>query len=297
MFDRIKQLLKSFRKGIKISMKKFQDDGRCQKPEILHDVQVENATALNLQNLRNDYRIKEKIKANQKRSPIRENENSSLADVTNPYLQSKSLWNDMYGDVQTKLENAYRIIFILSLVIGVAIVGFILIAGEVKVKPIPFVIHGDEVVTLNATNVSDSQAIQTQLANYFVKQFIRDSRSVSVDSDVNQNQEIAAYSFVSGAATKTLTDFYEKYVPKEIASSHVKSVHITSVLRSSRQSFDIRWDEETRKVETGELVETKHFIAQITYQYQLPSGDAVVLRNNPMGFQITQLSWSEDIQS
>jgi type IV secretion system protein VirB5 len=199
--------------------------------------------------------------------------------------------------VQTKLENSYRIIFILSAVIAIAIVGFIIIANQVKVKALPFVIHGDEVVTLNLDDAPNSNTLQTQLASYFVKQFVRNARSVSVDAQINRAQEIAAYSFVSGAATQTLSDFYEKNNPNEIASNHVKSVHVTSVLRASAHTFDIRWDEELRKVDTGEVVQTQHFIAQITYQYQKPSADAVVLRSNPMGFQITQLTWSEDIQS
>lgn len=229
---------------------------------------------------------------------LRKAQNETRKEISkNPYLQSKALWNDMYGDVQTKLENSYRIILILSAVVMIAIFGFIIIANQVKVKALPFVIHGDEVVTLNLNDAPNPNTLQTQLASYFVKQFIRDARSVSVDAQINRQQEIAAYSFVGGAATQTLSDFYEKNNPSEIANNHVKSIHVTSVLRASAHTFDVRWNEEMRKVDTGEIVKTQHFIAQITYQYQKSSTDAAVLRTNPMGFQITQLSWSEDIQS
>lgn len=229
---------------------------------------------------------------------LRKVQNETKKEISkNPYLQSKALWNDMYGEVQTKLENSYRIILILSAVIVIAIFGFIIIASQVKVKALPFVIHGDEVVTLNLTDAPNSNTLQTQLASYFVKQFVREARSVSVDAQINRQQEIAAYSFVGGAATQTLSDFYEKNNPSEIANNHVKSIHVTSVLRASKHTFDVRWDEEVRKVDTGEIVKTQHFIAKIMYQYQKPSTDAAVLRSNPMGFQITQLSWSEDIQS
>lgn len=216
--------------------------------------------------------------------------------LENPYLQSKRLWNDLYGDVQTRLENAYRIIFILATVIAVSILGFIVVASEVKVKALPFIIHGDEVLTVNPEN-SPAQFPASQLAGYFSKNFIRNARSITTDAQVNRNQEISAYSFVSGEASQVLKDFYQKNNPADLALHQVKSVQITSLLRTSKNSFALRWEEETRKADTGDLVQTQHFIAQIHYQYLKPSEDALVLRSNPMGFQITELSWSEDLQA
>lgn len=212
----------------------------------------------------------------------------------NPYLQSKVLWNDMYGSLQVKLENSYRIIFILSLVIALAIVGFIVVAGESKVKPYVTVIHGDEVLTLDQTSAHEIQALHPRLAFFFTKNFIRSSRGVSVDGDVNAENKMGAYALVAGAATEQLKAFYAKNNPDTIARHAVKGIHITSVLRLSAHTMEVRWKEDWHDVRSGKLQQTKDYIAQLSYQFEKPSINLRILRVNPLGFVITQLSWSQD---
>lgn len=212
----------------------------------------------------------------------------------NPYLQSKVLWNDMYGSLQTKLENSYRIIFILSLVIVMAIIGFIVVAGESKVKPYVTLIHGDEILTLDQTSDRDVHALEPKLSLYFTKQFIRTARSISADSDVNAENQIAAYALTAGAATERLNTFYRNHSPDSIAEQRLNDIHITSVLRTSAHTIEVRWKTIWHDVHTGKEQMTRYYIAQLTYQFEKPSENPRILRVNPLGFYITQLSWSED---
>lgn len=212
----------------------------------------------------------------------------------NPYLQSKALWDDMYGSLQLKLENSYRLIFILSLVIAVAMVGFIVVAGETKVKPMPFILHGNAIVTLADTKSESFAHVEPKLSLYFAKKFIRDARTVSTDGDVNAAHKIRAYSMVGGAATQVLKDFYAKENPDTVAQTKVKTLAITSILRDSPHTLDIRWREECRSSTTGELMHSKNYIAELTYRFVTPSQNETILANNPLGFEITYLSWSED---
>lgn len=216
------------------------------------------------------------------------------AVANNPYLQSRALWNDMYGSIQIKLENSYRIIFVLSLVILAAIIGLVIIGTQTKIQPMPFIVHGDEVLTVSNTRSADFDTLKPKLARYFVKNFIRSARSVSVDGEVNANNRILALSFVTEAATHVLKEFYEKNNPDVIAQNHVKNITITSFLENSAHSVDIRWREDIRAVRSGEIVQSNKYIAEITYQYQTPSENIIVLRNNPLGLAITHLSWSLD---
>ncbi len=212
----------------------------------------------------------------------------------NPYLQSKALWNDMYGSVQTKLENSYRIIMLLSAVIVVAIIGFVIVSSQTKVKPMPFIVHGNDILTVDQSQSGDFKRLKPKLAYYFAKHFIRDARSVSVDGDVNANNRISALSFVTGASVPVLNDFYQKNDPNRIANTYVKNIHITNVLRLSANTLDVRWQEIWRNVRSGELMRTKNYLAQLTYHYNTPSENTLILRNNPLGFDITNLSWSVD---
>ena len=233
-------------------------------------------------------------KVDEEQTKKREKKKYQEALERNPYLQSKALWNDMYGSIQTKLENSYRINMVLAAVIIIAMFGFVHVSSESKVQPMPFIVHGNEVLTVDNSAATDLHQVKPQLALYFTKNFIRDVRSVSVDGDVNAAHRIAALSFVSGEAVNVLKNFYGKNDPNVIANHFVKNVAITSVLRNSPNTLTIRWQESWRSLNSGELIKTRNYIAQITYQYSKLSQNTIILRNNPLGFDITDLSWSED---
>lgn len=240
-------------------------------------------------------KTKNRIPATNKAAYSRTDEHAFFDALTdNPYLQSRALWNDLYGNLETKLENSYRIILILAVVIVLAIIGFVIVAGETKVKPIPFIVHGDEVLTVANTDSADFNRLKNTLAEFFIKQFIRQARSVSADGIVNANQRIAAYSMVTDAATTVLKDYYQVHNPNVIAQTDVITTTITSVLQESPQSFTIRWLEQTRNVRSGELTAQAHYIGQIRYHYGKPSENSTILKHNPLGLEITNLSWSLD---
>lgn len=212
----------------------------------------------------------------------------------NPYLQSKLLWNDVYGGLQIKLENSYRIIFALSIVIVIAIIGFVIVSGETKIKPIPFVIHGNDIITLNNQDKTSFDSVKPKLSLMLARNFIRHVRSVSTDSTVNDNNRISTLSFVTGAASKTIKSFYEKNNANQLATHVIRHVKITSILRASNHTLNVRWRENTRSSRTGDLIKSEPYIAQITYQFSKPSQNPIILQHNPLGFEITQLSWSAD---
>lgn len=212
----------------------------------------------------------------------------------NPYLQSKVLWNDMYGSLQTKLENSYRILFILSIVILVSIIGLVMVARESKVQPYVTVIHGDEILTLDQSTDRDIQTLHPKLGLFFTKNFIQYARAVSADGTVNAQNKMAAYALVAGPATERLKAFYTNHNPNTIAHHAVKEIHITSVLRISAQTIEIRWKEAWSDVRSGKWLRATYYIAQLSYQFEKPSSNLRILRVNPLGFYITHLSWSED---
>lgn len=212
----------------------------------------------------------------------------------NPYLQSRVLWNDMYGDLQTRVQNCYKIIMILSIVIVVSIIGMISIASSVRVRSVPFIVRDGEAISLAGQTTTSTKQLKPVLASYFAKTFIRAARSVSADGDVNANHRITAYSFLTAGSIDVLKDFYSKNDPDVIAQRHVKDISIESVLRESPHTLEIRWQERLRGVRSGALILKKNYIGQLTYQYGNVSQNTAILKNNPMGFQITHLAWSED---
>ena len=214
--------------------------------------------------------------------------------AANPYLQSRAMWNDLYGDLQIKLENSYRIVFILSLVLLASMLGLIVIAGESKVKSVPFIVHGDDLLTLTNEQQLPARQLHSRLSFYFIKQFIAASRAVSADGVINSSNTIKAYAFTQGEATGVLKSYFAKNDPNALATHKVRDIEITSLLRESKSTIDVRWFERLRDVHTGLLIKKTPYIARISYQYQKPSTDHTILHYNPLGFVITYLSWSVD---
>ncbi len=209
----------------------------------------------------------------------------------NPYLQSKLLWNDVYGDIERKWRSSRYLNFICIGMIACSLLGFMWIASKNHMQPLPFVIHGDDIVTVSSVSGRDIQTIKSRFIPYFAKQFIRAWRSRSTDEQVNTQQALTTYALTSDAATSVIHDFYEAHrAPRNIT----KNVVITSVLAISAHTLDIRWQEASQDARTGKLIQVKHYIAQLTHQYAEPAHNATVLRINPLGFYITHLSWSAD---
>jgi type IV secretory pathway TrbF-like protein len=212
----------------------------------------------------------------------------------NSYLESRVMWNDVYGSLQTKLENSYRIIFCLSIVIAIAIVGFVIVAGETKIKPMPFVLHGNDIITLSEQNDPAFNSMKPQLSLILAKDFIRHARMISTDNAVNANNHIAALSVVRGSAAEVLKNYFQAHDENQLSQNTTKNIVIDSVLAETNKSLEIRWSEETRNALSGDVINTAQYIADITYTFQAPSSNPVILKNNPLGFVVTNLSWSQD---
>lgn len=215
----------------------------------------------------------------------------------NTYIESRTLWNDVYGSLQTKLENSYRVIFCLSIAIVVSIIGFIVVACQPKVKPIPFVLHGNDVITLSDQQSTAFDDVKPKLSLVLVEDFIRHARLISPDNTVNAENHINALSVVSGSASKALQSYFQSESTKNTDQNITQDIEITNVLRESKISFEVRWIETIRNAQTSEVISKSNYIADISYQFETPSSNPIILKHNPFGFFINHFSWSRDISS
>lgn len=212
----------------------------------------------------------------------------------NPFLQSMLLHDTLLGSIECKLENAYRIIAMLSVVIVIAMIGFVVVAGQSRVQPYLTVLRDNELLTVTDVNAADATAFKPKLASMLAKTFIQSARTVSVDRKVNHANSIKAYSYVRGAAAKRLNEFYDSHNPDVIAQKAIHTIRITTLLQRSDKTLDIRWQEEVRSSKSGQVIESRPYSAEITYSFDNASSNHTIAQNNPMGFYIDQLVWAED---
>lgn len=217
----------------------------------------------------------------------------SQTDGKNTYLESRALWQDIYGNLQTKVENCYRVIFCLSVAIAIAMIGLVIVACETKIKPIPFVLHGNDVITMNEENSQSFNTIKPKLSVILISDFIRHVRAISSDNAVNANNHIAALSVVSGSASNTLNSFFDSQA-KSANQNVTRDIEIKNVLRESNHHFEVRWIEETRNEQSGEVISTQSYIAEIDCAFNSPSTNPIILKHNPFGFVISNFSLAQD---
>jgi len=220
---------------------------------------------------------------------------SSLSVADNPYLQSRALWDDIYGSLQDKLENAYRIIFILASVIAIAIVALVIMATHNRIQPYLAVLHGDEVLTVHDMQSSDFNTLKVKLATVIAKEFIQTTRSVSLDDDVNRRHRIQAFSFVAGPAMQTLKRYYEKEDAKSQTNRPLTHAVIQTVLIKSSHSLLLRWQELQLDRHTGDILARDYYTAELTYAFQPKKPNAIIASHNPLGFTISDFAWAKEL--
>lgn len=218
---------------------------------------------------------------------------SDLNVSHNPYLQSRSLWNDMYGSIQVKLQNAYRIIFILAVVIIVLALSLVVVSGRSHIKPYLVVLKGNDVLTVNEFSSPDFNRLQSKLAVILAEQFLVNARAWSSDRAVNQSNHIKALSVVSNEATKILKTYFANAKDSVVS----RQILIHTVLLKSPHTLDLRWQEILRDNQSGELLGQQDYSAQITFMFNDPHLSEQQKAFNPLGFYITQLVWARDLDN
>ena len=215
----------------------------------------------------------------------------NFAQSDNPFLQSRALWNDLYGDVQIKLENAYRVIFILAVVIVIAMISMVVMASQSHVKPYLTVLHGSDVLTVRDTESTEFATLQPKLAELLARQFIQHARAVSSDATMNTQHQIHAFAHVAGPAVTWLKTQFQHDPSDEEPMRHVI---VDTVLMKSEKTLDVRWSEDTLDAKSGERLNRQHYSAELNFTFQPPSNDTSVAEHNPLGFYITHILVAKD---
>jgi type IV secretion system protein VirB5 len=109
---------------------------------------------------------------------------------------------------------------------------------------------------------------------------------------VRQNW-LEAYDFTTKRGSQFLGDYARGADPFASIGERTVSVQVTSVVRASDRSFQVKWTEAAyeRGVETG----TSRWTAILTVVSKPPT-DADTLRKNPLGIYVDAIDWSRELE-
>ena len=132
-----------------------------------------------------------------------------------------------------------------------------------------------------------------QIANQLAR-FITNVRSVSIDPVVLRENWLEAYSFATDQASITLNTYALENDPFSAIGQRSVTVDVISIVRSSGDTFELRWRES--EYARGAKMRAETYTASLSIITQAPK-DAQTLHRNPLGLYVHNLNWSKDLNS
>ena len=210
-----------------------------------------------------------------------------------PYQKAKQVVDNRLGSALVRGKNWRLAFFGQTMLSAILAGGFIWQGAQATVTP--YVIEVDSTGGVKAVGPVSDRFVPSdaQIANQLAK-FINNVRSVSIDTVVLRENWLEAYSFATDQASIALNAYARDNDPFSEVGQRSVTVDVKSVVRSSADSFEIRWRETSYR--GGAQVSAQTFTASLSIILQPPT-DAETLHRNPLGLYVHGLNWSKDLSS
>lgn len=207
-----------------------------------------------------------------------------------PYQKAAQVWDDRIGAAVVQAKN-WRMLAFGAVAVSLTLsAGMVWLAGQNRITP--YVVEVGEEGQVRALgpattpyNPSDAQI------SWFLARFITNIRSLSIDPVLVRQNWLDAYGFATDDAALFLNAQAQAHDPFAGIGERSITVQITSVVRASKTSFQVKWVEQA--YQRGTLTGTEHWTAILSVLEKTPQREDV-LRRNPLGLYVSQLAWSRD---
>lgn len=209
-----------------------------------------------------------------------------------PYQRAGQVWDDRIGSARVQAKN-WRFAFFGALALsGGLAVGLVWQSARGTITP--WVVEVDKLGQAQAVSpaTADYQPTDPQIA-WHLARFIADVRSVSLDPVLMRQNWLAAYDFATRRGARFLDAYARGADPFAHVGETTVSVQVTSVVRASEQSFEVKWTETA--FERGTPAGMSHWTAVVTTVTVAPTS-ADALRKNPLGIYVDAIDWSRELE-
>ena len=208
-----------------------------------------------------------------------------------PYQRAGQMWDERIGSSRVQAANWRLIAF-----------GCLVLAGGLAASNVwqsmqsrvaPYVVEVDRLGEARsvAPAIQNYKPTDGQIA-WHLGRFISNVRSVSTDPVLVKRNWLDAYDFATDRAAIFLNEYARTNDPFAGIGERSVSVQVTSVVRASDSSFQVKWTEST--YERGSLAKTERWTAMLTTVVHPPK-TADALRRNPLGLFVNAIDWAREL--
>jgi len=209
-----------------------------------------------------------------------------------PYQRAGQLWDDRIGSARVQARN-WRLMAFGGLFLTTGLSGA-LVWQSMQSRVMPYVVEVDRLGEARAVSpaAQDYRPTDPQIA-WHLGRFITNIRSKSLDPVLMRENWLSAYDFVTDRGAIFLGEYARSANPFADIGDKTISVQVTSVVRASDTSFQVKWTENA--FERGSLAGTSRWTAILTVRIQ-PPRSADTLRRNPLGLYVEAVDWSRELE-
>jgi type IV secretion system protein VirB5 len=209
-----------------------------------------------------------------------------------PLQRAGQLWDERIGSARVQARN-WRLMAFGSLVLSSTMV-VALIWQSLQSRVTPYIVEVDRLGEARAVSPAEADYTPSdpQIA-WYLAEFIRNVRTVSLDPVLMRRDWLTAYDFVTQRGAQFLGEYARTEKPFEQIGERTVSVQVTSVVRASDRSFQIEWAETA--FERGSKSGTTRWTAILGVQTRAPRS-ADEIRRNPLGIYIDAIDWTRKLE-
>jgi len=209
-----------------------------------------------------------------------------------PFQRAGQLWDDRIGSARVQARN-WRLMAFGCLGLTTALSGGML-WQSLQSRVVPYVVEVDKLGEPRAVTAAEAGYHPTdpQIA-WFLGRFITSVRSVSLDPVLMRQDWLSAYDFTTQRGAVFLGDYTRLADPFGHVGERTVSVQVTSVVRASDRSFQVKWIETS--YERGAQAGSAHWTGIVTIVFK-PPASADALRRNPLGLYVDAIDWSRELE-
>lgn len=218
---------------------------------------------------------------------------SHTPEPATPYQRAAQEWDDRIGAATLRARN-WRLCAFGILALAIVLAGGLVWRSEQSIIT-PYVVEVNSTGQIRTIGEAATpyKPNDAQIA-FHVARFINNVRSLALDPVVVRQNWLDAYNYTTDRGAAVLNEFARTHDPFSRVGQTSITVEVSSVVRASDHSYQIRWSERT--YQNGALSAVERWTAIVTLAIQPPRTEER-LRKNPLGLYVDGLNWNRELSA